>query len=872
MGLKPTRSVLKVEPYAICSLSPDDITSETVGEKAFGLSCLPSAWTLPFVVVSSELLSSYRSASSQSEKETNVSRFAANILNAYKKNGAPCEGAMIVRSSAVSEYLEERGRYYSVSGTFETIEQTLLSCLSALSDDDDLALEKVHLIVQQAVVPVSAKGHLSNERRCYEEARDWLGEFETGASRASSSFSVNLRNWRSQESEHLEHEPLTCHLVALISKTLSAPAWWAKKQNVRVHFEWVWDGRRIYIVQADEAKKLTGVNPTAISRTLVTPVVDYQPKCLAEINQEHAAKYHKIKNVYTYLTLKLPITKIYVLDDQEVLTAIRNDSPPPDLISDLESLVPASLVIRTDLATDDLTLRQLLPRTNEVRDIHSAMKFLKETLDKLSSNNVTDQVAFIFHNFIPAVSAAFAYSAPGQRKVLIEALWGLPEGLYYNAHDKFEVDTMVSTIGNSNPDIQKFRVTSKPRFKRNFVAPDESGNWITMNVAEPWDWRPSIRKDLWVRQIALDSKRIAEQEGRAVSIMWFVDLPQRTSQAPVLPWYHEPFDFSLVSKSRPSKSKTPFDRSLVIRTKADIASLEHETTIEHSFVRQVRIQPKEDDLLRNKELLKNIGELTKKIGAVILLEGGTLSHAYYQLIQSQAVVEVVDPFDASEEKREFNKLVRDNIPGKIQQGGESVHVTRLVGDQLLRVLREKLVEEAYEALGATDHEAIIEELADVEEVIDGILKQLRVKRNQLRDRQKSKSNKAGGFEKGYVLLATNNPSPTRTADPSNSLSFEFDAEKTLDTTRPEQTPPPLPSIIAKWSDRREHGPANERIMSLVVSLVSDNWSAESPDIALGDERRDVLHARVNGQRDGANLRLDFSIFTTQQLPLFNDQT
>ncbi|MBI5938280.1 MAG: nucleoside triphosphate pyrophosphohydrolase [Betaproteobacteria bacterium] len=868
MGLSPTRFIRKVELRATHLLAPNEITLESVGEKAFGLCCLPTAWSLPFIVISCELLSFYKVATNKNDKENIVSEIAHQARKALDTEGLPLTGSMIVRSSAVSESLEDRGKYHTTLGKFEALELALLDCLASLSTDKELANEQVHLILQQAIAPIAAKGHLSNERRCYEEARDWLGELEGGS---ASPFTINLRRWR-QESNDTKLEPLTCHLMALISKTLTTPAWWAYRLGIRIHFEWVWDGRRIYIVQADEAKKLAGVTPILPLNAPSPSLATFKPKCLKEISQTHASKYNKIKNVYAYLALKLPITKIYVLDEPSVFAAIRSGSPPSDLLADLASLVSASLVIRTDLATDKLELRQLLPRTNEVRDVTSAINFLKETLDKLSSH-VTDPIAFILHNFIPSTSAAFAYAAPGQRKVLIESLWGLPEGLYYNSHDKFEVDTTMSQLLNQGAGVmEKFRVLKKPRFKRNFVAPDESGNWVNKVVSEPWDWRPSIQKDSWIKKIAFDSKRIAEQEDQSVSIMWFVGVPCWASPTPTIPWYHEPFDFSLVRKHGTSKQKTPFDRSLVIKTKADIASLENETKKSRSLVRQVRIRPQEDDLLRNKELLKNIGELTKKIGAVILLEGGTLSHAYYQLAQSQAVVEVLNPFDAKEEKREFNKLVRDYIPSKIQQGGEAVRVAKLAGDQLLRVLREKLIEESFEALEAADHEAIVDELADVEEVIEAILVELRIKRTQLRDRQKIKYNKAGGFTEGYVLLETNNPTPT--PENKNNLSLALNFETELHAGLPNISlsaiQPPSP-ILAKWSDRREHGSASERIISLVVSLVSDSWTIESPDITLGDSHRDTLRARLHGQRDGANLHLELSIFTTSQLSLFNDE-
>ena len=44
------------------------------------------------------------------------------------------------------------------------------------------------------------------------------------------------------------------------------------------------------------------------------------------------------------------------------------------------------------------------------------------------------------HNYIPAPASAFAYAKPEESVVKIEALWGLPEGLYYYSHDKYLVE------------------------------------------------------------------------------------------------------------------------------------------------------------------------------------------------------------------------------------------------------------------------------------------------------------------------------------------------------------------------------------------------------------------------------------------------
>ncbi|MFZ1058045.1 MAG: nucleoside triphosphate pyrophosphohydrolase [Candidatus Rokuibacteriota bacterium] len=584
---------------------------------------------------------------------------------------------------------------------------------------------------------------------------------------------------------------------------------------------------------------------------------------------EYASRYNKIRNVHTYLELGLPVADLFVLDDPLILDSLLLGTPVQALVDDLAALVPRSLVIRTDIATDDTLKRQLLPRTNEVRDVDPALDFMRRTLQALRNGGVTERVAFILHNFIPATAAAFAYAAPGQRKVRIEALWGLPEGLYYNSHDKIEVDTGSKDLSAIKPHrLGVFRITKRPRFKRYFVAPDSDGNWVTKQVAEPWDWRLSIQKEAWIRAVAWYSRRIAETERRSVSIMWFIGVAPWASKQPIFPWYHESFDYERMPRVYASRRKTPFDQSHVIRTRADIDFLRREAAAAHTRVRQIRIQPREDELLRDRQLLKTIGELARKINAVILLEGGTLSHAYYQLVQTKAVVEVANPFDLPEETQDFNKLVRDLIPTRIMQGGEVIRVRRLTGDPLLRALREKLVEEAFEALDASHHDTIMEELADIEEVIDAVLKQLKSRRRQLHVRQAEKRSRVGGFKGGYVLLDTSNPPPVDPGAGEGLLPLPHDTADASDDIIFPLAISLQPPILAKWGDRRDHVSASERLLNLVVSLVHEPWSADSREIALGTDADAVARARVRGKRIGATLHLEVSLFIPpQQLSL-----
>ncbi|MEQ1933457.1 MAG: nucleoside triphosphate pyrophosphohydrolase [Fimbriimonadaceae bacterium] len=858
--LIPVERVLLVAPLGIESIAPEDLTIAKVGHKAFGLACLPAPWTLPFLVAASDLFDQYREALDKSR--TKVVRTWANAIAAAATSqlGLKPDESIVIRSSAVSESLEARGRYFSASGALNSLASVLTSCLRKFEQDAELRSSQIHLIVQREVRPISGKGHLSNERHCYEEARDWLGQFEDSNATENESFTINLRAWRTKESPSTEKGPLRCNLRAFVGKVLKAVAGWGYRQKSRLHFEWVWDGVQLYIVQVDEAHKAIGADPTIEHDFNQRVHAKYELKVLSRITAAHAKKYHKIANVYTYLKLQLPIADLYVLDDPKILESLLAGSPPQALLDDLGELARRSLVIRTDLTSSDKAERQLLPRTNEVRNPKDAVTFLQSTLRTIRKSNVNAQIAFIFHNFIPAVSSAFAYAAPNQRKVWIEALWGLPEGLYYNSHDKIEVDTLkpdASLIGEG--DLKKFAVFKRPRFKRYFVSPDSKGQWVVKTVAEPWDWRISIQKEDWIRKIALNSRQIAAEDGRAVSIMWFANVPDWASESAVFPWYHEPFDLAQIGRAPANRRKTPFDKSHQIRTRRDVEVLQAEAVAPTTRIRQIRIQPSEEPLLRDRDLLRTVGDLARRIDAVILLEGSTLSHAYYQLLQTHAVVEVVHPFDAPDEKREFNKLVRDDIPARIAQGGETVRVSKLSGELLLRALRDKLVEEAFEALDATSLETIVDELADVDEVIGAVLKQLGVSRSTLARRRTTKRVKAGGFEKGYVLLDTNNPTLMSSAPSEGTLPLDLGYEGPTAQIAHGQLPASA-SILARWADKREHGSASENILKIVISLVRDKWSAESTEIPLGDRDERVVRARVQGKRSGASLNLEISIY------------
>ena len=61
----------------------------------------------------------------------------------------------------------------------------------------------------------------------------------------------------------------------------------------------------------------------------------------------------------------------------------------------------------------------------------------------------------------------------------------------------------------------------------------------------------------------------------------------------------------------------------------------------------------------------------------------------------------------------FNKLVRDNIPNKIESNGEVAIMRFLSDDEYRTELYKKLLEESHEVINSQGGEDTLEELADV---------------------------------------------------------------------------------------------------------------------------------------------------------------
>lgn len=104
-------------------------------------------------------------------------------------------------------------------------------------------------------------------------------------------------------------------------------------------------------------------------------------------------------------------------------------------------------------------------------------------------------------------------------------------------------------------------------------------------------------------------------------------------------------------------------------------------------------------------------------------------------------------------RQKHNKLIRDRIPEIIRQTGRKCGVETMSQTDYHQALLDKLIEEAKEAAEAKS-DNLVEELADIYEVIDAILANLEINKDIVLNKQEQKRQKKGGFTKKLRLLWT----------------------------------------------------------------------------------------------------------------------
>lgn len=99
----------------------------------------------------------------------------------------------------------------------------------------------------------------------------------------------------------------------------------------------------------------------------------------------------------------------------------------------------------------------------------------------------------------------------------------------------------------------------------------------------------------------------------------------------------------------------------------------------------------------------------------------------------------------------YNKLVRDNIPSIIEKNNKKCTYHIAKEEEQLTYLFSKLNEEILELKAATTREEVLEEIADIEDVLEMIALKHNWNETDIYTKRLNKCNKNGWFKKFIIL-------------------------------------------------------------------------------------------------------------------------
>ncbi|MDC5459232.1 nucleoside triphosphate pyrophosphohydrolase [Acinetobacter baumannii] len=815
-------------------LAKSQITSEKVGMKAYGLSCLPEVWVPDFIVINADDFKYLV------ENEPQKIKDALTFLNWSHDLG------LYIRSSAINETINQRGTYQSYETNFDSLIETLKVAL----DYSESNSHKLHWIIQK-IVRTKTKGHLSNERRVGKSLRDFVLEPESSSSQASKNKAV--RPWR--DGDLKTPKKLDCKDPVSIDKNIKPVMLWTYEKKVRLHFEWVWDGNQIWIVQADQCNKEGGEIPeNLLLQQKIREEFDYTAlKIFRKVEDHDFQSFKKLDNARIYKEeLGFDLVDFYILDVESEVKKIISGSPSDVLKSDIALLIAQGpLVIRTDKKNKE---KQMLPRSDELRSIEAVINWFSVALKDEHPDiidNISDYI-FICHNFIPAIASAWSFAEPNKRTVRIEALWGIPEGMYWFSHDVYEVDTQNLDTRKAEINISKFKISPRIRYKDRFIAPNEQGKWITYKTDERCDWKDTLSDIDICKGIAINSRKLADLINEPVNIMWFIKAYKNGKVIKYMPWYHHKFELDKSKIVKVSKFKQPDNYIYYIHTLEDWRHIKNSPD---RLIDRLIILPREEEIIRNDTFIEEISKFVLERDIVIELHGGILSHAFYILQKNGCKVEVNDLFGKKEDTLVFKKIVRDNIPENIEFKGESVVQKQVHGDLLTAALKAKLVEESLEVFDATSTTEIIEEIADVMEVLDALTHSLEISYDEINKVKREKYEKKGGFEKGIVLLKTSaSGSLTMVEDEVSPSMGLFGSQETL----PIATKEDLKVEVTTHHDEKKTSEQLTKFLQIdfPLNLEDEYIKSNNFNLSLVDEKITIpFKASWLISRNGSNIRV-----------------
>jgi predicted house-cleaning noncanonical NTP pyrophosphatase (MazG superfamily) len=722
-----------------------------VGQKAVGLTKIPAIWVPKWISIP------LATCSSALDHKIDWLDIAKVVLSNFSPTVE-----LIVRSSAPSEDLDTRGYYDSqkyVGNTAEELANLLQEISLQPRKVDSTGTEPLCAPIVQEFLPASSLGHLSNEYRHAQRTVDFLYEIESinTDGKLSDSQTLETRSFRLDrpvQSIDINKQIVVSAVSSGIDTSLKLLARWIASEKLRVHIEWLVYQDNLYVVQMDEDPLPPRIKPM----TFVPPTVNVKPieglRVFIPLNID--SKYAELRKTRSHHLLQKAnafVPPIYISQNLHELDWSLG-STPPDLTHDLQKICTSKAILRFDVPCSRTDWTSL-PTIGPTDDLAQLQEKLYDSIHNLIRKDIPlKDIALVAHHFIPACASAWSEARPDLNKVRIDAIWGLPDGLQSFAHDTYIWDIQNNTL---KPNI---------RYKDRFIDVEEDGQWKVRKAypALARDWCCDKESIMDIAQVTKEVARICD---RPIRIMWFLDVIGETGEQDkkLMPWIVVERDADDQEAWGDPKSWLENNGDLNnLQKKVNLAAsrpicnfeslqlFENKSELFDMGGRVVLLQP-DTTVVRDRSFLEQFVRDIQNDSKPwkVLYKGSILSHALYQLRKLD--VDVIPLYEqVSSPRRSFSrKLVRDLIPEKISQSGESVVFKKLNDDDYLYALRQKLIEESLEAAYADDRDDVVEELADVMAVVQALAQAIGSSLEEVNAEELRKRQKRGGFEQRLYL-------------------------------------------------------------------------------------------------------------------------
>lgn len=737
-----------------------------IGGKAAGLLKIPLLWTPKFISLSSRFYQAWSTSGIAALQQ--LTSCETSLLSELLAFAQTNNAQILIRSNSPLETgLKERGRFKSFAAK-PVMSEVAEAINSVLSQGHDTA---VFALLQLAIEP-GLPGHMSNERRVSPRKSLWLVEDSDrrfGQERISTNEFQDATEFQLGATSERE-----------VLQRLRSVAGFLETQGLGYHHcEWVWNGRVVSIVQCDHVDAPKSDLPANQYVHKLEPFVrekNSEMPPLVHFSQVASESWRKLRRPRIFRRLQFPTADVFLLTG--TVWKAENGIASTSIRNALRGMCEYPVVVRCDVNSDNPEDYTFLPTSDPSTDSEFLLSFMDRVFRE--KKVADDRFAFLLARLVPAKASAMVQAFPNAERVRIDALWGFPDGLLHFSHDSYFFEPGTGRIEK--------RIDHKGQ-----CLLYRDGLWMYEDVGRPDDW-DEVLDDVEIRTMSEWALRLAKDLGHQVQLMTLARIGGVRGIQGCLPWHYTEFE---IPKYTEAYRKLPMTKDItIISTPQDLDSLAG--VQERSTVQALLIKP-DMASMRDTSFLESVGELAAKLRLPLYFEGSLLGHSYYLLAKNGAPVIPITEEPAPEVKI-YDKLVRDEIPTIIRRAGGLARIKTLTRAEAQTLLAQKLIEESYEVWDASP-ETLVDELADVLEVVDALRQQSGITPEQLDARRGQKRISRGGFDKLIYLEGTQAASLDATIDDELPLFKEdrvaepWKGHTLGNRLRIEKTDPDAPDVV-----------------------------------------------------------------------------